>query len=221
MDLKIDMHIHTKFSYDSDNRVEDIVRVAKERGLDGVGLVDHDTIAGFGEMIRIGKEHDLIVIPGVEVRVKGGYLLAYGDITELPPKGEDPARAVSILRKKDVLVVAVHPFKNGLGLKDRVYSLRLDAIETANGGAIFGDKSAEKAAETLKLPRIGGSDAHFLYEIGDVVVVVKTSSESPKDILEAIRKGDTYIIQKKNILKIVALNIIKSWRKIQTSRFLR
>ena len=214
MKLKIDMHIHTKYSYDSQNDIEEIIKVAKQKGLDGVGLVDHDTTSGYSEMIRLGKEKGIVVVPGVEIRVRGGYLLAYGNVTEVPPKGITPESALSILRKQDVLIAAVHPFKNGLGLKNHIYDLKLDALETANGGAIFGDKPAEKAAEKLGLPRIGGSDEHFLSDIGSVVTTIETPSKSAKDILNAIKRGDATITQDKSVLRIIWFYIKKGFMKL-------
>ena len=133
------------------------------------------------------------MVPGVEIRVKGGYLLAYGNVTELPLKGITPESAISILRKQDVLIAAVHPSKNGLGLKNHIYDLELDALETANGGAIFGDKPAEIAAKRLELPKIGGLDEHFLGDIGSVVTTIETPTNSTKDILDAIKRGNTTI----------------------------
>jgi len=214
MKLKIDLHIHTKFSYDSQNDIEEIIKIAKQKGLDGVGLVDHDTTSGYSEMIRLGKENDIVVVPGVEIRVRGGYLLAYGNVTELPPKGITPEAAISILRKQDVLIAAVHPFKNGLGLKNHIYDLKLDALETVNGGAIFGDKSAEIAAKKLGLPKIGGSDEHFLGDIGSVVTTIETPGKSTKDILDAIKKGKTTIIQDKSVLRIIWFYIKKGLMKL-------
>mgnify|MGYP000909905340 CR=1 FL=1 len=214
MKLKIDMHIHTKYSYDSQNDIEEIIKVAKQKGLDGVGLVDHDTTSGYSEMIRLGKEKGIVVVPGVEIRVRGGYLLAYGNVTEVPPKGITPESALSILRKQDVLIAAVHPFKNGLGLKNHIYDLKLDALETANGGAIFGDKPTEKAAKRLGLPKIGGSDAHFLGEIGSVIVTIETPNNSTNDILEAIKRGNTTITQDKSVLRIISFYIKKGFMKL-------
>lgn len=214
MKLKIDLHIHTRFSYDSQNDIGEIIKVAKQKGLDGVGLVDHDTTSGYPEMIRLGKEKGIVVVPGVEIKVRGGYLLAYGNVTELPPKGITPEAAISILRKQDVLIAAVHPFKNGLGLKNHVYDLKLDALETANGGAIFGDKPAKKAAERLGLPKIGGSDEHFLGDIGSVVTTIETPGKSTKEILDAIKRGDTTITQDKNVLRIIWFYIKKGFMKL-------
>lgn len=218
MELKLDLHIHTKYSYDSWNEIKDIIKVAKEKGLDGIGLVDHDTTDGFNEMKRLGKEQSIIIIPGAEVRVKGGYLLAYGDINELPQKGECPEEAVTILKKQNVLIAAVSPFKNGMGLKNKVYSLKLDAIETTNGGALFGDKKSERIAKELKLPQIGGSDAHFLNEIGDVFTIVKSESKESEDIIKSIKEGNSVIIQDKDFIKIIMSNIKKLINKITKAK---
>ena len=40
--LKIDLHVHTEYS-DSKGRLEDVVRTALRKGLDGIAITDHNT----------------------------------------------------------------------------------------------------------------------------------------------------------------------------------
>jgi len=45
-EMKIDLHIHSKYSSDGVLELLEIVRIAKGRGLDGVAITDHNTIRG-------------------------------------------------------------------------------------------------------------------------------------------------------------------------------
>ena len=44
--MKVDFHIHTKYSYDSLMEPDKIIRNAVKRGLDGIVICDHNTIRG-------------------------------------------------------------------------------------------------------------------------------------------------------------------------------
>jgi len=44
--LKIDLHVHTRFSRDSKTTLREVVLYAKMRKLDGVAITDHDTVEG-------------------------------------------------------------------------------------------------------------------------------------------------------------------------------
>ena len=43
-----------------------VVELAKERGLLGMALTDHDTVDGLEEAVAVGRRLDLTVIPGIE-----------------------------------------------------------------------------------------------------------------------------------------------------------
>ncbi|MFW5848223.1 MAG: inositol monophosphatase family protein [Spirochaetota bacterium] len=61
-----DLHLHTNHSDGSQSPAEALV-AARERGLDFVSYVDHDTTAGTAEAVRIGRRLGIAVIPGVEI----------------------------------------------------------------------------------------------------------------------------------------------------------
>lgn len=65
-DRRLDLHTH---SLASDGRLSpaDLVRYAREQGLAGIGLTDHDTTDGLDEAEAAGRDLDLIVVPGVEL----------------------------------------------------------------------------------------------------------------------------------------------------------
>ncbi|MGA7076363.1 MAG: PHP domain-containing protein, partial [Halobacteriota archaeon] len=45
--MRLDLHIHSQFSPDSNSTVEAILKQAQEVGLDGVAITDHDSVESF------------------------------------------------------------------------------------------------------------------------------------------------------------------------------
>lgn len=80
MPVKIDLHMHTTFSDGSYSPAE-LVKMAKEAGLDIISITDHDSVNGIKEAIIAGKEIGIEVIPGLEISTdlddKEVHLLAY------------------------------------------------------------------------------------------------------------------------------------------------
>lgn len=68
---RYDLHTHTRAS-DGMNSPAENVRLAKEKGLTGLAITDHDTVAGLQEAIEEGEKQGIIVIPGVEISTRAG-----------------------------------------------------------------------------------------------------------------------------------------------------
>lgn len=77
-----DLHCHTKIS-DGSLGIEELVGVAKRRGLQTIAVTDHDALAGATRAVIIGKRMGVQVIHGVElstwdtVRGRPAHLLCY------------------------------------------------------------------------------------------------------------------------------------------------
>ncbi len=67
--LLADLHSH---SLHSDGMLSpgDLVRLASKVGLNTLALTDHDTTSGLAEAVRVGKESNIDVVPGVELSVR-------------------------------------------------------------------------------------------------------------------------------------------------------
>ncbi len=80
MPLIADMHTHTTFS-DGNNSPCALVRLAKSKGIDALGITDHDSVEGINQAIECGKEYGIKIIPGVElstdVNDKEVHILGY------------------------------------------------------------------------------------------------------------------------------------------------
>lgn len=64
----IDLHMHSTFSDGSQSPTE-LVKEAKELGLSGIALTDHDTSDGVTEFVEAGKELGITTVPGVEISI--------------------------------------------------------------------------------------------------------------------------------------------------------
>lgn len=78
--MRIDLHVHSTAS-DGTLRPAEVIRLAREVGLDVVALTDHDSAAGWPEAIDAAAHEGVGLVPGMEVSTKlrgaGVHVLAY------------------------------------------------------------------------------------------------------------------------------------------------
>ena len=187
MKLKIDLHIHTCYSYDSLIKPKEVVFYAKKRGLDGVAITDHDRVDG---ALKVIKETDFLVIPGIEISSLHGHIIGLNIQEAVPPK-LDVDETLDRIHEAGGIAVACHPvifFKESL--KEHISS-RFDAIEVINSSAFpfnYSVKRSEEIASRLGIARVAGSDAHYGPEIGYAYTLVNAEPEVD-EIVKAISKG--------------------------------
>lgn len=189
--MKLDLHIHSRFSRDGTGAPKDILKSAKKMGIDGLAIADHNAIDGALEAYSAGSSEGLLIVRAVEVSADEGHVLAYG-VKELVPRGLSAAETIEKIHELGGVAVAAHPkrFPSGVGL-GVARTCMFDAIEGLNGGSSRrSNAAAKRIAEARSLPMTGGSDAHEIEQIGKCYTVVEGASNED-DILEAIRKGRT------------------------------
>jgi len=187
--LKIDLHVHTRYSHDSATTLDEIVACSKKRGLDGVAITDHDVVEGALKLAQKVKE--LIVIPGVEVSTSRGHVLAL-NMTKPVPTELSPFETIQIIHEAGGIAVAAHPTVFYKGLRGQV-NPDFDAVEVINASAFpffLSTYLSRKLAVKLNLPQTAGSDAHYASEIGLAYTVVDAEPEV-NEIVHAIKKGAT------------------------------
>ncbi len=64
-----DLHNHTTAS-DGDFSPEEMVLTAEKTGISAIGITDHDTIKGLDRAIETGRQHEIEVVPGVEISIR-------------------------------------------------------------------------------------------------------------------------------------------------------
>ena len=187
LQVKIDPHVHTHYSYDSVIKPEELVFYAKRRGLDGIAITDHDVIEG---AIKIARNTDYLIIPGIEVTSLGGHVIGL-NVEEQVPSKLSVDETVDKIHEAGGIAVACHPsalFKESLGKRT---TARFDAIEVINSSAIpfnSSKKESQKIASMLGIAKVAGSDAHYGPEIGYAYTVVDAELDAD-EIVKAISKG--------------------------------
>jgi len=193
--LKLDLHIHSVYSPDSLNTIDDIVKGIKLKGLQGYALADHDTISGHSE--ALGKKADLIFIPAMEISAKNCHVLAY-DPNEPIPRGLSLEETVDRIHEQGAIAVLAHPFgipRNWISVRD-VKATKLDAMEVANAAQVpykYIMKLNRNLAESMGLPETGGSDSHLPSTIGRAFTIVDSPSTEVEDVIKSIREGRTEV----------------------------
>lgn len=176
--MRYDLHIHSKYSYDSFISPERIIKVAKRKGLDGVAITDHNTIKGGIEAYQINEDKNFSVIIGVEIKTE------YGDIIGLFLKDEIRSKkfeeVVEEIKLQGGIVVLAHPYRQ-YKFPERLID-KIDFIEGFNARSRMEDnKKAYELSIKFNKPMIAGSDAHFLFEIGKGITV--TNGESNDNLI--------------------------------------
>lgn len=196
--IRIDPHVHTAGSYDSTADVHAVLERARERGLDGVVVTDHDAIDESLRAAALAPEYDLLGMPGVEVSTADGHLLAIG-VDRRPAPGRPLAETVRVIREAGGAAVVPHPFqrtRHGVRAADIV---DCDGIETYNALAVTGmrNRRARRFADRESYPRLAGSDAHRPDMVGRAYTAVDVGPRGdpteldPGEVVDAIRRGRT------------------------------
>lgn len=172
MKLKIDLHVHTNASGDGISPIEDVLRYAKKRGLDGIAITDHDVF--MDPVIAERLSGEVLVIPGIELTTEMGHLIFLCD--ENGPM---------------IIPHPLDPMSHGIGSKNvKNLANSRPLLEVRNGSTIpIFNRMAEKLAIELNLNMVGGSDAHVDFMVGSAYTVVDAEEKSLDDVVEAIRMG--------------------------------
>ena len=207
--MKIDTHIHSKYSKDSITPLEDIIKYSQQIGLKAIAITDHDEIEGTWQVRKL--EHEgLLLIPGEEVSSTEGHIIALG-ITDYIKPLQTPAETIDQIHDNAGIAIAAHPYcyyRSGLG--NIVQSLDIDAMETMNSRFIFGVSNyiAKKISNKNKIPPIGASDAHFVKGIGRCYTEVK-DCDDVDELLKEIKKGNTSAHGERTPLNLIAKEVYR------------
>ncbi len=183
--MKFDLHIHSKYSYDSFLSPEMIIKVAKKKGLNGIAVTDHNTIRGGFETLKANKDEFLRIIVGAEIRTE------YGDVIGLFLNSEIKERkfnnVIDEIRSQGGISILAHPYRK-YQFPERLLK-GIDLIECFNSRSkrILNEKSY-LLARSYKKSMTGGSDAHLALDIGKGLTITDCEIE------RALRKGKTQIV---------------------------
>lgn len=176
-----------------------MLREAREIGLDGVLLTEHNQFTKTEPLEAMAREMGVKALRGAEYSSGGGHILLAGlrdDDLFRQPYYRPPEEVITYIHGLGGVAVVAHPFRpQSEQCMRRIYDPEfrgLDAVETINGGIDQTEEQnrlAREAAITLGLPQTGGSDAHSRGFLGRAVTVFDEPVESLADLIRQIRAG--------------------------------
>ncbi|TFF99340.1 MAG: hypothetical protein EU540_06905, partial [Promethearchaeota archaeon] len=174
---------------------KEVVNYVKLKGLDGFAITDHQTLRGYKFSKEIGRNKDIIVIPGMEINTHIGEILILFIEDDIKFNDNNFNTIVEKVKDNNGLIVIPHPFdflrNNRLKmnlLNDNIINKFIDGIEIINSRIIF-KKSVTKAKnfnKKYKLFETGGSDAHTLKEIGNGYTLIRDADKSFESIKNSL-----------------------------------
>jgi predicted metal-dependent phosphoesterase TrpH len=204
--LRGDLHCHTLHS-DGDSWPRDMLAQAVSRGLDFLGVTDHNQVGHQAEYARLRGEHLPILLPGIEITTYGGHWNAWGTDTWWEfrePTQEATSRTMQAAAASGALVSVNHPKLYGPAW-EYPNALGYHAIEVWNGSwHELNFMSLRWWDEQLRAGRrivaLGGSDTHVLKDprsndrLGWPTTWAQVGTDrSPRGVLEALRAGRAFI----------------------------
>ena len=169
--MLIDLHVHSRHTPGCSLSPLDVVRRAREAGLDGVVFTDMNTLDGLAEIREAGKAAEFLALCGVEIATDRGHYLAFfpdpGKVAA-PPQifGTPPWPVQDVIAKVMSMggaVVAAHPYDRSIERPGGDVLFTLDGISAVEGldgrrKPVTNDLAVE-AADHMGLPCVGGSGA--------------------------------------------------------------
>lgn len=204
--MLIDLHAHSYLSKGCELDPRLVLERAALFGLDGVAFTETNTQDGCDELFEIGAKHRLRVFVGLELNTDKGQYLCFFPKPEQAPEPvqmwgsnrEKPWSAAECLPKVKSLgaaIIAARPYDRDFPnpAMDYIRSLNvLSGVEGFNARLkqTVNDLAVE-AAEALKLPCTGGSDARgSLDEVGYGATFFKRNIDTQEQLVQELLKGD-------------------------------
>ena len=189
--MLFDLHVHTDISPCSRLSLEDTVNIARSRGLDGICITDHDTMAVSGLMREGVQPNGLVVLFGMEYATPDGDLLLFGPYESLAP-GLSAREVLDLVEHTRGAAVAAHPRRPGRSASDWIFrEYPKVLVECLNGRTPrAANHKARAIAERHSLATVGGSDAHTPQELGRVGTLFTDPILSRDHLIDALRRGD-------------------------------
>lgn len=188
--MLVDMHLH-ECTYSSDSKInlEEIVTIARGRGLDAVCITDHDSMGLREYAAEYSDRTGFPIFVGIEFFSLQGDITAWG-IEDYPGCRVDAQDFINHVNEAGGFCVSCHPFRNNnRGLEENLRAVKgLHGVEVLNGStALEANRRAFSYCRELGLKTIGASDAHTKGQIGKYATWLPEKVDCLKDFVEQLK----------------------------------
>ncbi|CAN5143951.1 hypothetical protein BH18ACT12_BH18ACT12_15090 [soil metagenome] len=189
-----DLHMHTSWSHDCAVDPADLIMYAEGSGLGAIAVTDHNVFGGALETTELAHEHELIVIPGEEIKTDGQGEVIGLFLNEEIPRGMSFPDTVAAIKEQGGLVYLPHPFDRMHSIPDAAtiqhHLADIDVFEVYNARLLFEgyNEEALRFARKYNLTMGAGSDAHVLQGVGTGAVRMRAFAGA-EEFLLSLRSG--------------------------------
>ena len=184
--MLVDMHLHEKtFSTDSFLSLDEIVSIAKAKGLDAVCITDHNSMGLRETAEEYTRRTGFPIFTGIEFFSLQGDITAWG--LESYPDHRIPAQDfIDLVTAANGFCVSCHPFRNNnRGLEEKLRDVcGLNGVEVLNGST---DMEANRKALRFCLGKYVTYLPEMVTTLPDFIAELRTLPTRP-----AIWNGSGY-----------------------------
>ena len=192
--MLVDMHLHEcTHSLDSFINLDQIISVAKARGLDAVCITDHDSMGLKDYAAEYSEKVGFPIFVGIEFFSLQGDITAWG-IDSYPDHRVSAQEFIDHVNKANGFCVSCHPFRNNnRGLEDNLRRVKgLHGVEVLNGStSMEANRTALRYCRELGLQAIGASDAHVVPNIAKYVTWLPEKVTTTADFIAQLHHCKT------------------------------
>jgi hypothetical protein len=189
-----DLHMHTNWSHDCAVDPADLIMYAEANGLGAIAVTDHNAFGGALETAELARDHDLVVIPGEEIKTDGQGEVIGLFLQEEIPRGMSFANTIKAIKAQGGLVYLPHPFDRMHSIPEPATLQRhladIEVFEVYNARLLFEayNEEALRFARKYNLTMGAGSDAHVLQGVGTGALRMR-AFEGPEEFLLSLRSA--------------------------------
>lgn len=188
----IDTHMHEMtYSKDSFLKLDEMVRIARNKGLGGICITDHDSM-GLKEYAKEYSEKvGFPIFVGIEFFSLQGDIVAFG-IEDYPRERVPAQEFIDLVKGQGGVCFAAHPFRNNnRGLEEYLGKVQgLDGLEVLNGSTSYAAcAKAADYAQRLGLSALGSSDCHVPEKVGLCATYFPGEVHTMQEFLEVFCEG--------------------------------
>lgn len=189
----IDTHMHEMtYSKDSFLQLDEMVTIAKEKGLGAICITDHDDMGLKEYAAEYTKRTGFPVFVGIEFFSLQGDIIALG-IEDYPSRRVSAQEFIDYVKARGGVCFAAHPFRNNnRGLEDHLRHVRgLDGVEVLNGSTSpEACMTAALYAKELGLSTLGSSDCHIPEKVGVCATYFPKKVHTMEEFLAEFKEGN-------------------------------
>ncbi|MDD4734631.1 MAG: PHP domain-containing protein [Kiritimatiellae bacterium] len=171
---------------------EDMIQAARDAGLDGMVISDHDRLVARGELMRLRERYaPFRLFTGIEVStVEGEHVLVLGlPDQRLESKAWSYARLHAFVRAAGAFLILAHPYRFQDLVID-VEGLPPDAVELRSGNIRDELRPRIRALiERIGCATVYCSDAHHVDRVGYGFIELDKPVVTDQELLEVLKAG--------------------------------